>query len=68
MKQYADADVWQVVQAFVRQAMGFLDRAPSQEDKVELIKTLQSITEGKVGPATPHWVHQGLPVTLGCGD
>ena len=40
----------QVVQAFVRQAMGFLDKAPSQEDKVELIKTLQSITEGKVSP------------------
>ena len=38
----------QVVQAFVRQAMGFLDSAPSKEDKVELIKTLQSITEGKV--------------------
>ena len=32
----------------MRQAMGFLDKAPSQEDKVELIKTLQSITEGKV--------------------
>ena len=40
--------VLQVVQAFVRQAMGFLDKAPSQGDKVELIKTLQSITEGKV--------------------
>ncbi len=38
----------QVVQAFVRQAMGYVDQAPDKETRVELIKTLQTVTEGKV--------------------
>lgn len=38
----------QVVQAFVRQAMGYLADTPDKETKVELIKTLQSVTEGKI--------------------
>ena len=38
----------QAVQAFVRQAMGYVDEAPDEAARVELIKTLQSVTEGKV--------------------
>ena len=38
----------QAVQAFVRQAMGYIDHTPDKETKVELIKTLQTVTEGKV--------------------
>ena len=38
----------QAIQAFVRQAMGYIDQAPDQETKVSLIKTLQAVTEGKV--------------------
>ncbi len=38
----------QVIQAFVRQAMGYLDKLPNQQEQVELIKTLQIVTEGKV--------------------
>jgi len=40
--------VLQVVQAFVRQAMDFVEETPDREIKVELIKTLQTVTEGKV--------------------
>jgi 26S proteasome regulatory subunit N5 len=38
----------QVIQAFVRQAMGYISSAPSKETQVSLIKTLQTVTEGKV--------------------
>lgn len=38
----------QAVQAFVRQAMGYIGDTPDKETKVELIKTLQTVTEGKV--------------------
>ena len=38
----------QAVQAFVRQAMGYIDQTPDKATKVELIKTLQSVAEGKV--------------------
>eukprot|EP00891_Asterochloris_glomerata_P006770 jgi/Astpho2/6770/e_gw1.00103.16.1_t len=38
----------QAVQAFVRQAMSYVDQTPEQETKVELIRTLQSVTEGKI--------------------
>ncbi len=38
----------QAVQAFVRQAMDYVEKTPNEETKVELIKTLQSVTEGKV--------------------
>lgn len=37
----------QVIQAFVRQAMGYLDQT-SEETKVKLIKSLLSVTEGKI--------------------
>lgn len=39
---------YQAIQAFVRQAMGYIGHAPTQEIRVELIKTLQAVTEGKV--------------------
>jgi hypothetical protein len=39
----------QVVQAFVRQAMGYVDQAPDKETRVALIEALQTVTEGKVG-------------------
>ena len=35
----------------MRQAMGYLDQAPDKDTRVELIKTLQTVTEGKVSPA-----------------
>jgi len=38
----------QAVQAFVRQAMDYVEKTPNEETKVELIKTLQSVTEGQV--------------------
>jgi hypothetical protein len=40
--------VMQVVQAFVKLGLSYIDKAPDKETKVELIKTLQSVTEGKV--------------------
>jgi len=39
----------QAIQAFVRQAITYIDQAPDQDTKVALIKTLQAVTEGKVG-------------------
>lgn len=39
---------WQAVQAFVKQAVSYVDKAPDRETTVELIKTLQAVTEGKV--------------------
>lgn len=46
------------MQAFVKQAVSYVDQAPDKEITVELIKTLQSVTEGKVrvpesAPAPP---------------
>ena len=38
----------QAVQAFVRQAMGYIEQTPDKDTKLELIKTLQTVTEGKV--------------------
>ncbi|CAD7697337.1 unnamed protein product [Ostreobium quekettii] len=38
----------QAVQNFVRQAIGYLDKTPDKATKVELIKTLQAVTEGKI--------------------
>jgi 26S proteasome regulatory subunit N5 len=38
----------QAVQAFVKQGMSYINLTPDLETKVELIKTLQSVTEGKV--------------------
>ena len=38
----------------MRQAMGYLDQAPDKDTRVELIKTLQTVTEGKVGPTWSH--------------
>lgn len=40
--------VRQAVQAFVRQAMSYVDHTPDRETRIQLIKTLQSVTEGKV--------------------
>lgn len=44
----------QVIQAFVRQAMGYIEQTPDKETKISLIKTLQGVTEGKVGGSS-HW-------------
>lgn len=44
----------QVIQAFVRQAMGYIEQTPDKETKISLIKTLQGVTEGKVG-GNSHW-------------
>ena len=49
----------------MRQAMGFLDLAPTKADKVELIKTLQSITEGKVR-SIQHWARGPCGWRLRC--
>lgn len=38
----------QAIQAFVRQAITYIDQAPDQDTKVALIKTLQTVTEGKI--------------------
>lgn len=38
----------QVIQSFVRQAMGYIDQTPDKATKVSLIKTLQTVTEGKI--------------------
>ncbi|KAF8068421.1 RPN5A [Scenedesmus sp. PABB004] len=38
----------QVIQSFVRQAMGYIDSLPDKESQVSLIKTLQTVTEGKI--------------------
>lgn len=38
----------QAVQAMVRQCMGYLDATPDQATRIELIKNLQAITEGKI--------------------
>ncbi|GAB4818648.1 hypothetical protein N2152v2_005694 [Parachlorella kessleri] len=38
----------QAVQSMVRQAMGYIPQTPDQATRVELIKTLQTLTEGKI--------------------
>lgn len=38
----------QVVQAFVRQAMSYIDQLPDKDTQVELMKALQAVTEGKI--------------------
>lgn len=38
----------QVIQSFVRQAMGYIDSTPDKAARVSLIKTLQGVTEGKI--------------------
>ena len=43
----------QAVQAFVRQAMDYVEKTPDKATKIELIKTLQSVTEGKVSELIP---------------
>ena len=42
----------QAVQSFVRQSMAYIPQTPDKESRIELIKTLQTITEGKVSHAT----------------
>ena len=38
----------QAVQDMVRQCMGFIDSSPDQTTKIDFIKTLQALTEGKI--------------------
>ena len=40
----------QAIQAFVRQSIGYLEHSPDKETKISLIKTLLTVTEGKVRP------------------
>ena len=42
------AQLKQAVGATVKEAIGYLDSTPDEETKVELIKTLTSVTEGKI--------------------
>lgn len=42
----------QAVQSFVRQSMAYIPQTPDKESRIELIKTLQTITEGKVSHMT----------------
>ena len=61
----------QAVQSFVRQAMSYVDQTPNQETKVELIRTLQSVTEGKVGlvgaGSPPAIIEQGYAAARSAG-
>jgi len=38
----------QAIQAFVRQAMGYIEEIADKDTKISLIKTLQAVTEGKI--------------------
>jgi len=38
-----------VLTDMVREAMTYTDKVPSKEDRVELITTLRTVSEGKVG-------------------
>ena len=38
----------QAIQSFVRQSMAYIPLTPDKETRIELIKTLQTVTEGKV--------------------
>ena len=40
--------VMQAIQSFVRQSMAYIPQTPDKETRIELIKTLQTVTEGKV--------------------
>ena len=42
------AQLKQAVGATVTEAIGFIDQTPDEDTKIELIKTLQSVTEGKI--------------------
>ena len=37
----------QAIQSFVRQSMAYIPQTPDKETRIELIKTLQTVTEGK---------------------
>lgn len=43
----------QAIQSFVRQSMAYIPQTPDKETRIELIKTLQTVTEGKV--SHPYW-------------
>lgn len=47
----------QAIQAFVRQAMTYINSTPDQDTKVSLIKTLLAVTEGKVSRLQGNVVH-----------
>jgi hypothetical protein len=38
----------QVISDIVQTAMAFIDKLPSRDDKIELITTLRTVTEGRV--------------------
>ncbi|CAL5228222.1 g11312 [Coccomyxa viridis] len=38
----------QAIQSFVRQSMAYIPQTPDKETRIELIKTLQTVTEGKI--------------------
>ena len=43
----------QATTKMVQTVMGFLDDTPNLETKLSVIETLRTVTEGKVGGATP---------------
>ena len=44
----------QAIQSFVRQSMAYIPQTPDKGTRIELIRTLQTVTEGKVTHALPH--------------
>ena len=47
----------QAIQSFVRQSMAYIPQTPDKETRIELIKTLQTVTEGKVRSITRPFKH-----------
>ena len=47
----------QAVQAMVQQAMQYIDQTPDIDTKIELIKTLNSVSAGKV-------IHVLIPIQI----
>lgn len=41
----------QAITSMVKEAMSYLDKTPDMSTKLELIETLKSVTDGKVGIA-----------------
>ena len=62
----------QAIQSFVRQSMAYIPQTPDKETRIELIKTLQTVTEGKVScilRALKHCIHccsMSCAMPVGC--
>ena len=55
----------QAVVAIVQEAMTYLDSAPDEDTRVELIKTLNNVSAGKVLTSTLLAIHHGGCSKLG---